>query len=152
MTSINGTKISDVNDLRQFMAGVMPGQVVDLQTQRGIIAVRTAADPANSSHALIGVSLDDYINYVPKLPFLSSGLPPDLLRAENWAYIVLISVGLINMLPADPLDGGKFLDTALNMLGIRGAKQVRLVANGAAWAILLANVGFSLLRFGFVRP
>jgi membrane-associated protease RseP (regulator of RpoE activity) len=152
LTSINGTKISDVNDLRQFMAGVTPGQVVDLQTQRGTFTVRTAADPSNSSHALIGISLNDYIRYVPKLPFLSSNAPSDLLRAENWAYIVLISVGLINMLPADPLDGGKFLDTALNMLGIRGGKQVRMIANGAAWAILFANVGLSLVRFGFVRP
>jgi membrane-associated protease RseP (regulator of RpoE activity) len=152
LTSINGTKISDVNDLRRFMASVTPGQVVDLQTQRGKFAVRTAADPSNSSHALIGISLDDYINYVPKIPLLSSNLPLDLLRAENWAYIVLISVGLINMLPADPLDGGKFLDTALSMLGIGGTKQVRMIANGAAWAILLANVGLSLLRFGFVRP
>jgi membrane-associated protease RseP (regulator of RpoE activity) len=74
------------------------------------------------------------------------------LRAENWAYIVLISVGLINMLPADPLDGGKFLDTALAALGIGAAKQIRMVAFGAAWGILLANIGLSLLRFGFVRP
>lgn len=152
LTSINGTKISDVADLRRYMARVTPGQVVDLQTQQGTFAVRTAADPSNSSHALIGISLEDVINYVPKIPLLSSDFPPNLLRAENWAYIVLISVGLINMLPADPLDGGKFLDTALNALGIRGAKQVRIVANGAAWAILLANVGLSLLRFGFVRP
>jgi len=152
LTSINGTKISDVSDLRQFMASVTPGQVVDLQTQRGTFAVRTVADPSNSSHALMGISLDDYVKYVPKLPFLSSNAPSDLFRTENWAYIVLISVGLINMLPADPLDGGKFLDTALTMLGIGGAKRVRVIANGAAWAILLANVGLSLLRFGFVRP
>jgi membrane-associated protease RseP (regulator of RpoE activity) len=152
LTSINGTTISNVNDLRQYMAGVTPGQVVDLQTQRGTFDVRTVPDPSNSSHALMGISLADNIKYVPKIPFLSENLPSYLLRAENWAYIVLISVGLINMLPADPLDGGKFLDTALAALGIGAAKQIRMVAFGAAWGILLANIGLSLLRFGFVRP
>ena len=152
VTSINGTKLYNTASLRTYMASVSPGEVVDLQTQHGVIPVKTAADPSNSSHALIGISLQDYIMYVPKLPFLSSNIPPDLLHAENWAYIVLISVGLINMLPADPLDGGKFLDTALNALGVKGAKQVRLVATGAAWGVLLANIGLSLLRFGLVRP
>ena len=152
LTAINGTKISDVNALRQYMASVMPGQVVDLQTQRGTFDLRTAPDPSNSSHALMGISLQDNTRYVPKLPFLSENLPSYLLRAENWGYIVLISVGLINMLPADPLDGGKFLDTALAAIGIAEARRVRMIASGVAWAVLLANLGLSLLRFGFVRP
>ena len=152
LTAINGTKISDVADLRQYMASVTPGQVVDLQTQHGTFDVRTVPDPSNSSHALMGISLADDTKYVPKLSFLSENLPSYLLRAENWGYIVLISVGLINMLPADPLDGGKFLDTALAAIGIGKARHVRMIASGVAWAILLANLGLSLLRFGFVRP
>jgi len=152
VTAINGTKISDVNDLRHYMANVTPGQVVDLQTQRGAFFVTTAPDPSNSSHALIGIGLDDQIDYVPKLSFLSSDLPGSLLRAELWASIVLTSVAWINMLPLYPFDGDKFLDTALTMLGIEDTKQIRRFANGAAVAVLGLNVVLSLLRFGFVRP
>jgi membrane-associated protease RseP (regulator of RpoE activity) len=151
VTAINGTKISDINDLRQFMASVMPGQVVNLQTQRGSFLVKTAADPSNSSHALIGIGLSENINYVPKLSFLSSDLPTTLFRAEYWASVVLTSVALINMLPMYPFDGDKFLEAALNLLGVRDIKQIRTIANGGAYAILLLNVGLSLLRFGFVR-
>jgi len=151
LTAINGTKISDINDLRQIMAGVIPGQVVDLQTQRGAFVVKTAPDPSNSSHALIGIGLSENINYVPKLPFLSSDLPAELFRAEYWASVVLTSVALINMLPMYPFDGDKFLDTVLTLLGVKDPKQIRMIANGGAYAILLLNVGLSLLRFGFVR-
>ena len=151
VTSINGTKISDVNDLRHFMASVMPGQVVDLGTQHGTFSVKTAPDPSNSSHALIGIGLTDQINYVPKLPLLSTDFPPSLFRAEYWASVVLTSVALINMLPLYPFDGDKFLDTALNMLGIGDLKQIRMIANGAAAAILILNVLLSWVRFGFVR-
>jgi membrane-associated protease RseP (regulator of RpoE activity) len=151
VTAINGTKISDINDLRQFMASVIPGQVVNLQTQRGSFLVKTAADPSNSSHALIGIGLSENINYVPKLSFLSSDLPTTIFRAEYWASVVLTSVALINMLPMYPFDGDRFLDAALNLLGVRDTKQIRTIANGGAYAILLLNVGLSLLRFGFVR-
>jgi hypothetical protein len=50
-----------------------------------------------------------------------------------------------------PFDGDKFLEAALNLLGVRDIKQIRTIANGGAYAILLLNVGLSLLRFGFVR-
>jgi len=151
LTAINGTAISNITDLRQIMAGVHPGQVVDLQTQRGTFSVKTVADPTNSSHALIGVDLAETINYVPKFSFLSSGFPDSLYRAEYWASIVLTSVAVINMLPMFPFDGDKFLETVLNILGVGKIQEIRTVANGAAYAILLMNIILSFVRFGFMR-
>jgi Zn-dependent protease len=95
--------------------------------------------------------LSNDIVYKPKAAFLSSDFPMTLLRAEYWLSIVLTSVALINMLPMFPFDGDKFLDTALSMFGFKRSKEIRMVANGAAYAILALNVGLSLLRFGFLR-
>ena len=152
ITSINQTGISAIADLRQYMSRVTPGQEIVIGTQRGDFLVRTAVDQNNSSHAIIGISgLTDHIVYKPKLPFLSSDFPPMLLRAEFWLSIVLISVALINMLPMYPFDGDKFLETALNVLKIRNTKGIRTAANATAYAILLLNIGLSLVRFGFLR-
>lgn len=152
VTSINGTKISGVEALRQYMAGVIPGQEIVIGTQRGKFPLRTAIDQTNSSHAVIGIGgLTDYILYNPRLPFLSSEYPNILLHAEFWLSIVLVSVGLINMLPMYPFDGDKFLETALNSFGLKKTKRIRGAANAAAYAILLLNVGLSLLRFGLLR-
>jgi membrane-associated protease RseP (regulator of RpoE activity) len=152
VTSINATKISDLTDLRQYMAGVVPGQSIVIGTQRGSYTVRTGPDKTNASHALIGISgLTDNIVYNPKLPLLSGEFPPMLLHAEFWLSIVLVSVALINMLPMYPFDGDKFLETVLNIFGIKNTKGIRTVANSAAYAVLLLNIGFSLLRFGFLR-
>ncbi len=152
VTSINGTKISGINDLRHYMSGVIPGQEIALGTQRGTFLVKTGVDQSNSSHALIGISgLMDNIVYNPKFPGLSSEFPPILLHAEFWLSIVLISVALINMLPMYPFDGDKFLEAALNLFGIKRTKEIRTVANVAAYSILALNIGFSLLRFGFLR-
>lgn len=152
VTSINGTRISGIADLRRYMAGVIPGQAVILVTERGTFTVKTGVDQSNSSHALIGISgLTDDIVYNPRFPFLSRDYPTILLHAEFWLSVVLISVALINMLPMYPFDGDKFLETALNLLGIKRTKGIRGVANFAAYSILLLNVGLSLLRFGFLR-
>jgi len=149
VTSVNGTKIADVNALRAYMGSVQPGQVVLLQTQNGTFAIKTAQDPTNSSHALIGVGLGDA--YSPKLPFLSPGLPAAVQEEEFWLYNVLISVAFINMLPAAPFDGDKYLDSLLKLFGVKDTTKLLKGANTIAWALLLANIGLSLIRFGFVR-
>jgi membrane-associated protease RseP (regulator of RpoE activity) len=152
VTAINGTKISAITDIMQFMSSVKPGQEVLLGTQRGTFPVKTAVDPTNSSHALIGIGgLTDLIVYNPKFPFLSPDFPNVLLHAEYWSSIVLTSVALVNMLPMAPFDGDKFLASALTLLGIKRTKEIRTIANAAGYGILLLNFGLSLLRFGFVR-
>ncbi|MGP8071010.1 MAG: site-2 protease family protein [Candidatus Bathyarchaeia archaeon] len=152
VTAINGTKISTTTDIMQFMRSVKPGQEVLLGTQRGTFPVKTAVDPTNSSHALIGIGgLTDLIVYNPKFPFLSPDFPNMLVHAEYWSSIVLTSVALINMLPMAPFDGDKFLASALTLLGVKRTKEIRTIASAAGYGILLLNFGLSLLRFGFVR-
>ncbi len=152
VTSINGTAITGINDLRRYMNDVTPGQVVVVGTQRGNFPVKTITDPNNATHAVIGISgLTDNIVYGPKFPFLSSDLPNILLHSEFWLSVVLTSVAMINMLPMYPFDGDKFLDTALNVLGIRQTKGIRSAANAAGYLLLLLNIGLSLIRFGFMR-
>jgi membrane-associated protease RseP (regulator of RpoE activity) len=152
VTAINGTRISTITDIMKFMGGVKPGQEIVLGTQRGTFPVRTVADPSNSSHALIGIGgLTDLTVYQPKISFLSPDFPNMLLHAEYWSSIVLTSVALINMLPMAPFDGDKFLLSALTLFGVKRTKEIRTIANAAAYGILLLNVGLSFLRFGFVR-
>jgi len=152
VTSINGTGITSINDLRQYMSKVVPGQEIVVGTQHGSFLVTTGVDPTNSSHALIGIGgLTDNIVYNPKLTGLSSDFPPILMHAEFWLSIVLVSVALINMLPMYPFDGDKFLDTALGMFGVKRRKEIRTASNLAAYSILALNIALSFLRFGFLR-
>jgi len=152
VTSINGTEITAIVDLRRYMGSVNPGEAILLGTQRGTFTVKTTIDQNNSSRAIIGIGdLSDYIVYDPKLPIFSSEFPSMLVRAEFWLSIVLISVALINMLPMYPFDGDKFLETVLSAFGVRGTRGIRTGANIVAYSLLFLNIGLSLLRFGFLR-
>jgi membrane-associated protease RseP (regulator of RpoE activity) len=152
VTSINGTRITGIADLQSVMSHVNPGQVIVLGTQNGTYSIKTGVDQANASHALIGISgLTDLISYDPKFPFLSSDFPNMLVHSEYWLSVVLVSVALINMLPMYPFDGDKYVEAALNALGIQKTKPVRSGLNAMAYALLFLNVGLSLVRFGFLR-
>jgi len=152
VTSINGTTISGITALRNYMNNVKPGQLIVIGTVRGTFPIRTAPDPNNATHAVIGIGgLTDNIVYQPKFSFLSSGFPTILLHSEFWLSVVLVSVAMINMLPMYPFDGDKFLETGLNAIGIKRTKEIRTAANAVAYSLLLLNVGLSLLRFGLLR-
>jgi membrane-associated protease RseP (regulator of RpoE activity) len=65
--------------------------------------------------------------------------------------MILINVGLVNMLPVGPLDGGKFTDTVLKTLKIKKAKEIGTAITAACIIILGLNLLLSFLRFGLAR-
>ena len=152
ITSINGTTISGISALRNYMNSVRPGQLIVIGTVRGAFPIRTAPDPNNATHADIGIGgLTNYIVYQPKISFLSSGFPTILFHAEFWLSVVLVSVAMINMLPMYPFDGDKFLETGLNAIGIKRTKEIRTTANALAYSLLLLNMIISWHVLGWLR-
>jgi membrane-associated protease RseP (regulator of RpoE activity) len=134
------------------MSDVTPGTKIIVGTPRGAFPIKTGPDPSNSSHAIIGIGgLTDDIVYNPRFPGLSSEFPPILYHSEFWLSIVLVSVALINMLPMYPFDGDKFFETALNVFGVTRTKEIRTAANILAYSMLILNIAFSVLRFGFLK-
>jgi membrane-associated protease RseP (regulator of RpoE activity) len=152
VNGINSTRVLSLTDMQSFMNHVRPGSLVVISTGRGVFTIRTTSDPNNSTHAIIGISgLTNRIGYSPKLAILPSTLPPIILNTEYWLSIVLVSVALFNMLPVYPFDGGRFVETLVKALKIRHAREVQWTISGLSAAVLLLNIGLSLLRFGFVR-
>ncbi len=150
VTGINGTTITKIEDLQHFMQQVHPAAVIELQTLRGTFFVTTKADEKDPNRALIGISnLTDNITYKPHAGFLDPQFPFYLLRLEFWLSIILISVGLINMLPIYPLDGGRFLESLLKATGIGHMKEIRTAVSGVFLLILLSNILISGALFGF---
>jgi membrane-associated protease RseP (regulator of RpoE activity) len=149
VTSINGTKIANVTDLQSYMRGVVPGQRISVGTERGSFLIKTAVDPTNSSHALIGVEIN--AAYKPKFPFLSPSYPQETFETLFWSANIFVSVAFINMLPLPPFDGAHYLDVVLSLLRLKRVKEVRLAFYGLSLALLLLNLMLSWFRFGFVR-
>jgi len=151
ITGVNGVPAHTIAELQHVMSGVSPGGQVTISTQRGDFQIVTEPDPKNSTHAIMGVSLQDLITYSGRLPLLPENLPYYLLRVEFWISIVFVSVAVINMMPLYMFDGDRFLDCLLKALGIGRTKEIRMFASSASLAILGLNFALSILRFGFIK-
>jgi len=151
VNAINESPIRNSQDLRAYMARVNPGEVLRLSIRSGNLTVVTDSDPNNSSKARLGITLTDYIEYIPRYSFISADFRLWLFRFEFWGTVAFMSVALLNMLPVYPFDGDKFLESILKASGIRNIRVARVAANAFALGILILNFALSYSIFGFIR-
>jgi len=149
ITSINGTQVKNVTDLQTYMRSVSPGEKISVGTTRGSFLIKTAVDPTNSSHALIGIEINSAYN--PKFEFLSPAYPQETFEELFWLANVFVSVAFINMLPLPPFDGAHYLDVLLEVLRVKRVKEIRFAFYSFALALLGLNILLSWFRFGFIR-
>lgn len=146
--ALNDVPIRDVEALTRYMNSVSPNSVIKVTTLRGEFYLVTQPHKLNKTKALIGIYPFDY--HAPKFSFLPNHLPYHLFVLENWAYTILISVALINMLPIYPLDGGKILETLLNKI-VKRVKELQIAISLIFASILGLNLVLSSLIFGIIR-
>lgn len=147
--ALNDVPIKDVEALTKYMNSVRPNSVIKVTTLKGEFRLVTQPHKLNKTKALIGIYPFNY--HAPKFSFLPNYLPYYIFIFENWAYTILISVALINMLPIYPLDGGKILETLLDKIGIKRIKEVQIAASLIFASILGLNLILSSLVFGIIR-
>ncbi len=112
--SVNGKDVIGAQRFMEVFEGIGPGEEVLIETDKGYYGVLTVPNPQNASRGMIGIedfslklelreSLQghDWIITV----FLWTGL------LVSWLFIINIGVGLFNLLPLGPVDGGKMLYT-----------------------------------------
>lgn len=110
---MNGERISDVEDLSNFMQGTRPGQIVSLQTYNKTYEVILAENPDNPEQGFIGVSGVQQTRMI-KSSFVGTpfyGSINFLVEMLNWIFMLNLGVGLVNIFPIKPLDGGLMIES-----------------------------------------
>ncbi len=150
ITSINGTQVSQTQDLGNFLVRATPGAHVLIVSSGVTYNIVTGKSGVNSSRAIIGVLNQ---NYIPlRNQFLSVYSSYQLFTALGWMQLILLGVALVNMLPLFPFDGDRYFDTLLGVLGVKNTKNLRTVASIISLALLSSNIVLSYLLFGTIFP
>lgn len=116
--SINGQNISDSNSYSAAVSTLKPEQYVNITTDQGSYSFKTGTNPNNNSLGYMGVQgiknyvakeniIDTYGNQIPWVWF-------NILELFNWIAFLNLAVGLFNILPMKPLDGGHLLEELLS--------------------------------------
>lgn len=126
--------------LSEELASVGPNQDVSIVTDRGEFTIRTTAKKNEPEKGYLGVNLAPYVTNKDNLKLRSLVFAHDMLL---WIFLFNIGVGLFNLLPLGPLDGGLMLrNTLLKLMNKR--QKLALRAISAVSMIALVVLFFNL--------
>lgn len=115
IAAFEGRNVSSLQEVTALLQNVTPGQSYQLVTDKGTFSVvpETAKD-----HPVIGVTLQEQV----LLKSQSFGNVPWLLiyfaRFMMWFVVISIGIGIANLLPLGPVDGGRMLQVAAGKQGL----------------------------------
>lgn len=146
---INGKPAINLNLFRNATAGIKPGEEITIKTSKGVYTVNSTADPKDGSKAYIGVlmmekmrlggSLGDYGPSMSVLFFI--------LMSLSWISFFNINIGLVNLLPIIPFDGGKMLKELISAFSINELSVKRILYGVVAFTAVVFVVNtFPLIQ------
>jgi len=154
ITGINSKKIYNLTDFLNVARGLRPHENVVIETEGGSYSFNTSEHPGNLSRGYMGISVtaksigfdsdavskygNGFLNFIlwfSKLLF--------------WVYIISFGVGLFNLLPLGPLDGGRMAYTALLFFvkDKRKTKRIFAIITLVCVALIVVNLLPYLLKF-----
>lgn len=148
---VNGIPVPYVQNLSAQMSKYDPGDTIELQTDKQNHIITLAKNPNNESMAYIGAYLsqktdikpsikENYGVFLPNVLFWISGL-------FVFLFILNLGIGLFNLVPIGPLDGGRMLHAVL-MKYVEKEKAMQLFSMVGVTFILiiLINILFPFMK------
>ncbi len=132
ITSINGEQVSSIEDIQSVMNGTSPGDTVSLITSEGEFEFELG-EREGLETGFIGITFS-YPGYISWFVNLLSMI----------AFLNL-AIGMFNLLPAKPLDGGHIVDTFVEEFGKEEHRKYVNHFSVFMWIIVLGSLIASLI-------
>lgn len=140
--SIDNHKINDSNSYLDVVGTFKPGDNITVGTDQGDYSVVLAKNPNNESVGFFGIQASKHFklidNSLGPVPWALFGI----VELFQWIFTLNLGIGLFNLLPIKPLDGGHMLEILLTYK--LSEAQVKPIVNAIS-AVLAMVVVFSIL-------
>ena len=108
ITEINGKPLLSIDDFKEAILETGINEKIILSSETKDYNLKTISDPSAEDKALIGINVSAYhYSVLPKVLFV-------LINFLTWVMILGSGIGLANLLPLGPLDGGRMLLVSLS--------------------------------------
>lgn len=148
---IDGVMLSDLSNFSALLAQHSPGDTIKVTTDQDVYDVTLAPNPANSSLAYFGVSAKPEIIVKESFEQKYGKVLPQvllwLIGLAYWLFLLNLGIGLFNLVPLGPIDGGRMFKTALERFLPK--KLAVRIWSSVSFMVLLAivlNLALSLFR------
>ncbi|MHA2003401.1 MAG: site-2 protease family protein [Candidatus Thorarchaeota archaeon] len=148
---LNETEIDTWGDVSVFMANTTSGSLLTIYTTNPLTndtTILLGESPTNASLGYIGIFGADYWEPKPGWDLIFTPLTVfHMQQVLLWLWIILVSIGLLNLLPIPAFDGDKLLSNALSLVtdDEKKIKYVMWPARILSLTILLGSIILSLV-------
>jgi membrane-associated protease RseP (regulator of RpoE activity) len=149
INSVNGQQVLTVDNFTSSLRNTSINQTITIGISAAeIFNITTTSNPENKSLSYIGIYVSQHVSlkssvvekYGNKLPWSIFYL----LQLFQWVFVLSLGIGLANLLPLGPVDGGRMLLTTL---------QAIFEKEKAFWLWKhVSIITLVLLAFNFVYP
>lgn len=150
LESINNHTIKDSDDYMDVVETFVPGERVSVGTDQGIYNLTLSENPSNSSRGFVGVQAANHFEIKESVSSIFGDTIPWILfeisTLTQWIFILNLGVGLFNLLPVKPLDGGRMFEIVLSYK----LKEETYKPITNAVSIVLATIIIFSLIYGFI--
>ena len=144
--AIDNQKVNDSESYVNIIGSFKPGDNVSVQTDQGTYSIVLDKTPSNESKGYFGIQANKHFELVNdslgSLPWVLF----ELLELFQWVAMLNLGIGLFNLLPLKPLDGGYMLEILLSYK--LSENQYKPIVNAIS-AVMAMIIVFSLVA-GFL--
>jgi membrane-associated protease RseP (regulator of RpoE activity) len=151
ITDVNGVYVQDVETFVRELKTYKPDDVISLKTDDGVRSITLGVNPNDPELPWLGISSRPHSVVSPSFAEkYGSGFVPGALKwifgFFYWLFLLSLGIGLFNLLPMGPLDGGLMLRTALKKYyKKKGILAFRIISWGF-FLLILINLGIGFMR------
>lgn len=114
LEAIDNHQITNSTDYTNVVSSFSPGDNVSVKTDQGTYTLTLDKNPSNESRGFFGIQANKHFEMVNDslgpLPWVLF----ELLELFQWVAMLNLGIGLFNLLPLKPLDGGYMLELLLS--------------------------------------
>lgn len=137
---VNGIEIKTIEDLSKILNQTKVGEKITITTTKGNYTLTTVQRPDNQSGSYIGIeSPFTYFDVIP----IAQNFKPALIvvtRLFWWLFFLNIGVGIANLLPLKPFDGGLIYEEIFTKMFGKNGKFISNILTYFVVALLLFNL------------
>ena len=113
---VDGKEVENLGEFQRYLDTVKPNETITLFTEKSRnFTLTTASRPDNPSKGYLGVIGVHTVTKLKKQTLVykaSNAILGIVLKMLFWIYLLSIGIGLANLLPIGPVDGGRMLQIA----------------------------------------
>ncbi len=147
---VDDVMINSSDDFINVMANKTPGSNIQIKTDSKNYAVTLAKNPKNESKSYIGISIlqksvpteaakQKYGGFIPAAILWLTGL-------FFFLYVLNLGIGLFNLVPVGPIDGGRMLNIALKKYFKKNGAKIFKFVSILFLLVIIINIAMSFIK------